>query len=310
MSFDQHSHMVVLDMMRGMPFMPSLGLGRRQHRPMEFVATVDHDTPFGLGFVPTEADYRYMACLHRERVRTRLTSTPLDYHVCPYRMSLADYFATGPEVHPHMGDSSTVTDLERMDELHHQFHHLQLGDETSGAPVLVMIASSSPGQASFLSLSFPDETTDYGVDFEPTRVTDGVVPLYGYRDEMDMSMSQIVEVVKPESASPFDLFGISAIEVTEEIETVLAPKLMKDVIVGDVEFEDTFGFIEGASDFLDPPLSFDILSGFISRSDNVYDSVSMDLSIFEYFPVSYDSIYISAPYSLTPQILDIDDEIM
>ena len=85
---------------------------------------------------------------------------------------------------------------------------------------------------------------------------------------------------------------------------------MKDVIVGDVEFEDTFGFIEGASDFLDPPLSFDILSGFISRSDNVYDSVSMDLSIFEYFPVSYDSIYISAPYSLTPQILDIDDEIM
>ena len=297
-------------MMRGMYFMPGMGLGQHQHGPMEFVATVDHDTSLGLGFVPTEADYRYMACLHRERVRTRLTSTPLDYHVCPYRMSLADYFATGPEVHPHMGDSSTVTDLERMDELHHQFHHLQLGDETSGAPVLVMIASSSPGQASFLSLSFPDETTNYGVDFEPTRVTDGVIPLYGYRDEMDMSMSQIVEVVKPESASPFDLFGMSAIEVAEKTQTVLAPKLMKDVIVGDVEFEDTFGFIKGASDFMDPPLSFDILSGFISCSDNVYDSLSMDLSIFEYFPVSYDSIYISAPYSLTPQILDIDDEIM
>ena len=53
-----------------------------------------------------------------------------------------------------------------------------------------MIASSSPGQASFLSLSFPDETTDYGVDFEPTRVTDGVVPRDEYRIEMDMmSMS-------------------------------------------------------------------------------------------------------------------------
>ena len=58
---------------------------------------------------------------------------------------------------------------------------------------------------------------------------------------------------------------------------------MKDVIVGDVEFEDTFGFIEGAFDFLDPPLSFDILSGFISRSDDVYDSISMDLSIFRVF---------------------------
>ena len=84
---------------------------------------------------------------------------------------------------------------------------------------------------------------------------------------------------------------------------------MEDVTVGDDEFEDTFGFIEGASDFMDLPLSFDILSGFISRSDDVYDSISMDLSIFEYFPVSCDSIYISAPYLLTPQILDIDDEI-
>ncbi|RVW11728.1 Retrovirus-related Pol polyprotein from transposon 17.6 [Vitis vinifera] len=36
----------------------------------------------------------------------------------------------------------------------------------------------------------------------------------------------------------------------------------------------------------------------------------MDLSIFEYLPTSCDNIYISAPYSLTPQILDIDDEFM
>ena len=85
---------------------------------------------------------------------------------------------------------------------------------------------------------------------------------------------------------------------------------MEDVIDGDDEFEDTFGFIEGASEFVDLPLSFDILSGFISHSDDVYDFVSMDLSIFEYLPVSCDSIYISAPYSLTPQILDVDDEFM
>ena len=85
---------------------------------------------------------------------------------------------------------------------------------------------------------------------------------------------------------------------------------MEDVTVGDDEFEDTFGFIKGVSKFVDPPLLFDILLGFISCSDDVYDSVSMDLSIFKYFPVSCDSIYISTPYSLTPQILDIDDEIM
>ena len=52
-----------------------------------------------------------------------------------------------------------------------------------------------------------------------------------------------------------------------------------------------------------------LLLGFISYPDDVYDSVSMDLSIFEYLPVSYDNICISAPHSPTLQIFDIDDEI-
>ncbi|KAL6350070.1 hypothetical protein AAG906_004005 [Vitis piasezkii] len=200
------------------------------HEPMEFVATVDHDTPFGLGFVPTEADYRYMARLHQERVKAHLTCTPFDYPVHPYRMSLANYFVRGSEIHPHMRDFST---------------------------------------------------TNYGVDIEPTGVSGGVVPRDEYWDEMDMSMSQIVDMVQPKSASPFDLFGVSTIE------------LMEDVTVGDDEFEDTFGFIEGASEFVDLPLSFDILLGFVSHSNDVYDSVSMDLSIFKYL-----------------FILDIDDEIV
>ena len=61
---------------------------------------------------------------------------------------------------------------------------------------------------------------------------------------------------------------------------------------------------------MDPLILFDILSGLISFFDDVYDSVFMDLSIFEYWFVSCDSIYIFAPYSLTPQMLDIDDEIL
>ena len=61
---------------------------------------------------------------------------------------------------------------------------------------------------------------------------------------------------------------------------------------------------------MDPPLSFDILSGFISCPDDVYDSASMDLSIFEYLSISCDIICIFAPHSPTPQIFDIDDEIV
>ena len=61
---------------------------------------------------------------------------------------------------------------------------------------------------------------------------------------------------------------------------------------------------------MDPHLSFDILSGFISRPDNVYDFTSMDLSIFKHLSFSCDSICIYAPHSPTPQIFDIDDEIV
>ena len=57
MSFYQHSTTTILDMMRGMPFLPNMGLGRHQHGPIEFIAAIDHDTTFGLGFIPIEADY-------------------------------------------------------------------------------------------------------------------------------------------------------------------------------------------------------------------------------------------------------------
>ena len=61
MFFDQHSSTVVLDIMRSMSYLPSMGLGQRQHGSSEFMAFSDHDVPFGLRFIPTEADYRYMA---------------------------------------------------------------------------------------------------------------------------------------------------------------------------------------------------------------------------------------------------------
>ena len=63
MSFDQHRSPVVLDMMRSMSYMPGLGLERRQHVRSKFITVLDHDPPFGLGFVPVEADFQCMAQL-------------------------------------------------------------------------------------------------------------------------------------------------------------------------------------------------------------------------------------------------------
>ena len=91
MSFDQHSSTVVLDMMRSMSYMPGLGLGRRQHGRSEFINILDHDPPFGLGFVPVEADFRCMAQLCRERVRSRLHHIPFDYHLRPCSLRLTNY---------------------------------------------------------------------------------------------------------------------------------------------------------------------------------------------------------------------------
>ncbi|RVW69087.1 hypothetical protein CK203_063713 [Vitis vinifera] len=98
-TFDEHGSTVVLDIMRSMSYLPGMGLGRRQHGPSEFIAIPDHDVPFGLGFIPTEADYLYMARLRKERVRARLTHTPFYYPLRPYTRSLADYFVRASEPH-------------------------------------------------------------------------------------------------------------------------------------------------------------------------------------------------------------------
>ena len=63
MSFDQHNNTLVLSMIRGMSYMPGLGLGHRQQGQREFIFTVDHDIPYGLGYTPTKEDARHMARL-------------------------------------------------------------------------------------------------------------------------------------------------------------------------------------------------------------------------------------------------------
>ena len=100
MSFDQHSSTLVLSMMRGMSYLLGMGLGRRQQGLYEFTFTVDHDMPYGLGYIPIEADARYMSQLRRDRVRARMSGIPFDYPLRPYTFQLADYFIRGSEHTP------------------------------------------------------------------------------------------------------------------------------------------------------------------------------------------------------------------
>ena len=49
-------------------------------------------------------------------MRARLTHTPFDYPICPYNMSLADYFVRAPELQTHsdgiIGEFSTVQEAK------------------------------------------------------------------------------------------------------------------------------------------------------------------------------------------------------
>ena len=280
-----------------------------QNGPSEFMTIPDHDVPFGFGFIPTEADYIYMVRLRKERVRARLTRTPFNYPVRPYTMSLSDYFvrASKPLTRSDMiiGGLSITQEADPQ----HLVRQLHLSDGALGTSTATLTVPASPDRMSLMTLYFPDKIDEHGTFAEVGDIVDGATPHDEYIDEMlTLSSSQIEETIQPGFASPFDLFEVSTIKLAEESLTALAPEPIEDVIAGDVLFGSHVDVVKGASDFVDPPLLFDILSGFVSRHDYVSDFSSMDLSIFEYLSVSYD-IDLSTPSSPTAQIFDIDDEI-
>ncbi|RVW14465.1 Retrovirus-related Pol polyprotein from transposon 17.6 [Vitis vinifera] len=107
--------------------------------------------------------------------------------------------------------------------------------------------------------STPDE---HGTFAEVGDIVDGAAPHDEYIDEMlALSLSQIEETIQPGLASSFDLFGVSAIELTEEIPTAPALESAEDLIAFDDLIGSHVGIVEGASNSVDPPLSFDVLSG-------------------------------------------------
>ncbi|RVW53332.1 Retrovirus-related Pol polyprotein from transposon 297 [Vitis vinifera] len=109
-----------------------------------------------------------------------------------------------------------------------------------------------------MTFHFPDEIDEYGTFAEIEDIVDGAIPYDEYINEM---------------------------LVVEGIQTTPAPEFADDVIVVDELFDGPVGPVEGSSDFVDPPLSFDVLSGFVSRFDDVHDSLFMDLSILTSFTI-------------------------
>ena len=127
MSFDQYSSTLVLNMMRGMSYLPGLGLGHCQHGPREFTFTVDHDIPYRLGYTPTEEDAHYMVQLRKDIVRARLSRVPFDYPIRPYTFQLTDYFVRGSDHAPHMEGIICISEAVEVQDLQWTLGQMHLG---------------------------------------------------------------------------------------------------------------------------------------------------------------------------------------
>ena len=139
-----------------------------------------------------------------------------------------------------------------------------MSDGAPGTSIPALITPPSPDRLNLMTLCFPYEIDEHGTFTEIGDIVDEVVPHDEYVDEMlVMSLSQIEEIAPLELASPFDLFGVSILEIAEEIQVAPAPEIAEDVIVVDGLFDGPVSLVEGASDFVDPPLSFDVLLRFV-----------------------------------------------
>ena len=107
-------------------------------------------------------------------------------------------------------------------------------------------------------------------------------------------------ISQPEPDYALSYFRVLALRDDEDASPARDDDAITDDVIVDIASPDILGHVVLESDYMGPPLSFDVLSGFVSRFDDVLAFSSMDLSIFEYSPVSFiDGIDACAPYSPT-----------
>ena len=336
MSFDHHSSTLVLSMMRGMSYMPGLGLGRRQQGPRDFTITVDHDISYGLGYIPTADDARHMGRLRRERVRPRMSGIPFDYPLRSYTFQLADYFMKESKYVPRTEGVDHVSKMAEIQGIQHALGHMCLSSETIDPPEAMIVAPPSPDRASVFSMCFPKEIPDYDLPMDLGDGLDGVIFSDTYTDEMDMiGAGRILDTALRGPHSSFDMFGVSMIDYdavtfydayTNTMDMIGTGRILDASSPRPRSSFDVFGTsmlefngdghvstdithdtisVEGASDSLDPPLSFDAMSGFVTRFDEISDG-NNDMSIFEYLLVSqhFPLIALLEPIA---HVCDVDD---
>ena len=123
--------------------------------------------------------------------------------------------------------------------------------------------------------------------------TDDVTLYDACTDTMDMiGIGRILDASSTGLRSAFDVFGISMLEFDGD--RLVTTDITHDTVS-----------IKGAFDSVDPPFSFDTMSGFVTRFDDIFDG-NNDTSIFEYLLMSQHFPMI-APPAPTAHVCDLDD---
>ena len=220
--------------------------------------------------------------------------------------------------------------------IQHALGHMCLSSKTIDPPEAMIVAPPSPDRASVFTMCFPEEIPDYDLPMDLGDGLDGVFFSDTYMDEMDMiGAGRILDTAPRRPHSAFDMFGVSMVDYdavtlydacTDTMDMIgtglildassSRPRSSFDVFgTSMLEFNgdglvstdiahDTI-FVEGASDSVDPPLSFNAMSGFVTRFDDISDG-NNDMSIFEYLLVSQHFPLISPPAPIA-HVCNVDD---
>ena len=126
------------------------------------------------------------------------------------------------------------------------------------------------------------------IDFEDVTLYDA------YTDVMDkIDTGRILDAALLGPRYVFYMFGISMLEIDHD-----DGLFTTDIIHNTIS-------VKGASESVDPPLSFDTMSEFVTYFDDIF-YCNNDMSIFEYFLVSQHFPLITPP-APTTHIYDVDD---
>ena len=277
-----------------------------------------------------------MEILRLDRVRARLPGVPFDYPLHPYTFQLADYFTRGSEHAPHIEGVDHVLKMAEIRGIQQALRQMCLSSKTTEPPEAMIVAPPSPDRASVFSMCFPEEVPDYDLPMDLGDGPDGVILFDTYMDAMDMiGTCRILDTAPCGPHYAFDMFGVSMINTdnvtlydacTDAMDIIGTGRILDassprprsafDVFeISMLEFDgdglvaidithDTVS-VEGASDSVDPPLSFDTISGFVTRFDDISDG-NNDMSIFEYLLMSQHFPLIAPPVPIA-HICDVDD---